>query len=434
MNIFLILAGKWQSYISGHMTRALTFTVAMTLVISLHAQFSLDGQIRPRAEFRHGYRTMPAEDSKPAGQVNQRTRLTLSYEFESRVSARISIQDVRIWGQDLTTGTAPSFGLHEAWVGLRLSDTWSITAGRQELRYDTQRLMAVNDWALTGRSHDALVARYETEDGHRLHIGAAFNQSQNRLFETYYLLHNYKTLNYIWYNTQLSPLINTSFHFIADGYEHPDDPEQFNLRATWASYLVASPGDLQLRLYPAFQHGKTSRGQDISAWYLMAEASRSITGRLNATLGFEIFSGMDQVDHGDTFTAFSDLYGVGHGRNGYMDYFTTFPQHTNNAGLINSYIKNAFELGERSTLTADLHLFFMQNDFPSPHDPANAMDKYLGTEIDLVLTHRFNGFTQILFGYSVLFGSESMEALKGGSKNEFAHWGFAMIRMSPRFL
>ena len=402
-----------------------------------YGQFTMDAQIRPRAEFRDGYRQMPAEDSNPGGQVNQRTRLSLSYAGDSRVSARIAIQDLRLWGEVFTMNGEPSFGVYEAWVALHPSERLSITAGRQELRYDTQRLMAINDWALTGRTHDALVARFQSEGGSRLHVGAAFNQSQNRLFETHYLLNNYKTLNYLWYNTVLGERSRLSLHFIADGYEHPNDPEDFNLRYTMASYLVYDGGGVEWRLYPAYQFGKTSRGQDISAWYLMGEAFAPLSESWRATLGFELFSGLDQMPTGEpftvTFTAFSDLYGMGHARNGFMDYFTAFPQHTENAGLFNPYLRNAIRLGERSTLDADLHLFFMQSDYPDPGDPGRAIDKYLGTEIDLVYSYQFNEFTQLQFGYSVLFGSESMEILKGGSKDEFAHWAFAMIRMTPRF-
>ncbi len=397
------------------------------------AQFTMDAQIRPRAEFRNGYRQMPGEDSNPAGQINQRTRLLLSYKADSRVSARIAIQDLRLWGEALTMNLEPGLGVYEAWVALHPTERFSITAGRQELRYDTQRLMAINDWALSGRTHDALVARFHSEGGSQLHVGAAFNQSENRNFETFYLLNNYKTLNYLWYHSGLGESSRLSLHFIADGYEHPDDPEDFNLRYTMASYLVYDADALELRLYPAYQFGNTSRGQDISAWYVMLEAFAPIGENWRGTLGIELFSGLDQVDPGDSFTAFSDLYGVGHGRNGFMDYFTTFPQHTLNAGLINPYLRNSYSLGERSTLAADLHLFFMQSDFPDPHDQGRAIDKYLGTEIDLVYTYRFNEFTQLQFGYSVLFGSESMEILKGGSKDEFAHWAFAMIRMTPRF-
>ncbi len=377
---------------------------------------------------------LPSQDTKAAAHINQRTRLSLSYSFEESVSTRISVQDLRLWGEHMTIGTRPSFGLYEAWIRLDFNERLSVQAGRQELRYDNQRLMAVNDWALSARSHDAIVLMHEN-DNSRLHIGAGFNQSQDRLFGTEYGLNNYKTLNYIWYSTRISPLLNASIHFIADGYENPEDSEELNIRLSWASYITLGNEGLQLRFYPAFQHGKTLYGEDISAWYMMAEAFSPLTGNWSATLGAEIFSGKDHLKTGDDkFRAFDDLYGVGHGRNGYMDYFTSFPGHTRQAGLINPYLKNRFIINPSTDITADLHLFFLQNNYPDPDDSMRPIDKYLGTEIDLVLTHRFNEITQLQFGYSVMFGSESMEVIKGGSSDEFAHWAFLMIRLSPKFL
>ncbi len=394
------------------------------------AQLGLEGQMRSRAEFRNGYRQMPVPGTGSAGQVAQRTRLSLFHGSDGRVSTRISIQDIRLWGQELQLDHNPSFGLYEAWMELRFADNLSLRAGRQELRYDNQRLMAINDWAPTGRTHDAAVLKYG--DGQRqLHVGAAFNQSQDRLFDTHYLLNNYKTLNYIWYHRELQPNTSLSLHFIADGYEHPDDPSRLYVRATWAGYLSHRLGEFELRLYPAYQHGNTRSGQNINAWYLMAEAGRRFAPQLSTILGIEIFSGNDATGPGNRFNAFDDLYGVGHARNGYMDYFTNFPNHTQNAGLVNPYLKGEFVLSDQSSFSAHLHLFFLQNTYV--HE-GQVIDNYLGTEIDMVFFRRFTETTSIVGGYSVMFGTESMEHIRGGSSEEFAHWAFLMLRLTPRFL
>ena len=413
------------------MQRLLTFLILLGMALTASAQFMIDGQLRQRAEFRDGYRRLPSEDSNPAALIAQRTRLNLTYAHEDRVRTRISFQDLRVWGAEEQMVMHPSFGLYEAWLALAFSENISLQAGRQELRYDqSQRLMSFNDWAPRGRTHDAIVFKYENANS-KLHIGGAFNQSAERLFETNYYLNNYKTLNYLWYNTNLTPSLNTSFHFIADGFEHPNDPEEFYMRVTWAGFLTYDPGSFQLRFQPSFQHGKTRTGQDISAFYTMVEASTKWSDIVSTTAGFELFSGNDAEDPGDKFNAFSDLYGVGHARNGFMDYFTSFPNHTENAGLINPYIRNNFQVSDNTTLSADLHLFFTQNNYVYQDE---TIDKYLGTELDLTVNYRFNDITRIIAGYSVMFASESMEAIKGGSKDEFAHWAFVMIRLTPRFL
>jgi hypothetical protein len=413
------------------MRKTITFMIFLAMALTASAQFTIDGQLRQRAEFRDGYRRLPSEDSNPAALIAQRTRLNLTYAHDDRVRTRISFQDLRVWGAEEQMVMHPSFGLYEAWLALAFSENISLQAGRQELRYDqSQRLMSFNDWAPRGRTHDAVVFKYENANS-KLHIGGAFNQSAERLFETNYYLNNYKTLNYLWYNTNLTPSLNTSFHFIADGFEHPDDPEEFNMRLTWAGFLTYNPGSFELRFQPAFQHGKTRTGQDISAFYTMIETNTKWSDNVSTTAGFELFSGNDAEDPGDKFNAFSDLYGVGHARNGFMDYFISFPNHTEYAGLINPYIRNNFKVSDNTTLSADLHLFFIQNNFIYQGE---TIDKYLGTEVDLTVNYRFNDITRIFAGYSVMFASESMEAIKGGSKDEFAHWAFVMIRLTPRFL
>ncbi len=416
------------------MKQLLTLIIMIAFSGAAWAQVTLEGQIRPRAEYRDGFRMMPTEDSSPAAQINQRTRLSLSYAPEHRISTRITVQDTRLWGQNLTMDNRPTFSVYEAWLGLHPMENLDIIVGRQELKYDTQRLLSFNDWALTGRSHDALTFQYTWDNGSQLHFGTSFSQSQNRLFETHYGLNNYKTLNYIWYNTQLTEGLQSSFHLIADGYENPDDQNDFNMRYTWASYQVwDAANNLEVRLYPAYQHGKTAWGMNISAFYVMLEAATSLTENMQNTLGVELFSGMDQTDPGDTFTAFSDLYGLGYARQGHMNYFINFPDDTQNAGLINPYIKNSYHLSETTTVSADLHLFFLQNNFPNPLT-GEAINSYLGAEVDLHMVYRFNPFTQIVLGYSMLFGSESMEYIRGGDSDEWAHWAFVMIRMSPTFL
>jgi hypothetical protein len=416
---------------TGTMRKVITCMIILAMSLTASAQFMIDGQLRQRAEFRDGYRQLPSENSNPAALIAQRTRLNLSYAHDERLRTRISFQDLRVWGAEEQMVMKPSFGLYEAWLALDFTESFSLQAGRQELRYDkSQRLMSFNDWAPRGRTHDAIVFKYENANS-KLHIGGAFNQSQDKTFETHYPLDNYKTLNYLWYNTNLTPSLNTSFHFIADGFEHPDDPEEFNVRLTWAGFLTYNPGSFELRFQPAFQHGKTESGQDISAFYTLLEAHTNWSDNVNTTAGFELFSGNDAEDPGDKFNAFSDLYGVGHARNGFMDYFISFPNHTKNAGLINPYIRNNFKVSDNTTLSADLHLFFIQNNFVYESE---TIDKYLGTEVDLTVNYRFNDITRIFAGYSVLFASESMEAIKGGSKDEFAHWAFVMIRITPRFL
>lgn len=156
---------------------------------SARAQFSLSGQLRPRAELRDGYGILPAKGYKAAGFVSQRTRLMFNYHA-SRIIFQTTVQDVRLWGQDASTisiNDGNRLGLHEAWAELILFnkkdtsiksspfDYLALKVGRQELVYDDERLLGNLDWAQQGRRHDALILK-ALQAGWQMDLGAAFNQ------------------------------------------------------------------------------------------------------------------------------------------------------------------------------------------------------------------------------------------------------------------
>jgi hypothetical protein len=411
------------------MKKLLLFFAGLLLSFIGFAQFSLSGDIFVRPEFRHGYRRMPLPDEKPAALVNQRARLILDFK-KDKVTTKISFHDTRIWGQQEQRTHVPSFDLHEAWFQIAFTESFMVKAGRQELRYDNQRFFGINDWIPPGQKHDALLLKYMGSKG-ELHIGAGFNQNQDRLFGTSFELNNYKTLNYFWYKTRLGSNASISLMGVADGYQSQQNAEVLFVRGTWGSFLEFRPGKFVFSFNPAYQHGKNRAGKEINAGYLMGAASVKLSEKTTTTLGVEWFSGNNGLDDNNKDNAFDALYSAGHALLGYMDYFTQVPAHAMGAGLINPYFKAQMQLSEKTRVNADLHLFLLQNNFVYLDE---VIKKYLGTEIDLTLNYQFNDITQIVAGYSVMFGTESMEVIRGGSKDEFAHWGFIMIRVRPKFL
>lgn len=411
------------------MRKTLTFAALALLTLPLFAQFSLSGDIFIRPEFRHGYGRQPLPEEDPAAFVNQRTRIILDFTKE-KITTKVSLQDARVWGQQLMRTQVPSLDLHEAWVNVAFTDSFSIKAGRQELRYDNMRFFAHNDWLPWANKHDALLLRLMTSVG-ELHLVSAFNQAANPLFGTDYPLNHYKTLNFFWFNTNLSPNFNMSLLGMADGYQDEFSGD-LNLRGTWHTFLTAKFNKLSFSLNPATQHGVNPAGQKVAAWYLMAEAGMAFNETLASQMGFEVFSGNDAENPDDKSRMFDVPYSAGHARLGFMDYFTlAIPAQTKGAGLLSIYFRNNFRLSPKSRFNADLHMFFLQNNFIHQNE---TIDKYLGTELDLTYHYSFNDMTQIVAGYSVMLGSPSMDIIKGGSHEEFAHWAYLMLRIRPKFL
>jgi hypothetical protein len=415
------------------MKKLTLFAVIFFTYLGAQAQLSLNADISPRAELRRGYRTLPGPNDKPSGHVNQRTRLTLAHQIDN-IRMHISFQDVRVWGQEALLQNIPSMSIHEAWAEMMFNSSLSLKIGRQQLAYDNQRFLSFNDWHPFARKHDLALLKYKTDIG-EFHFGTAFNQewsAYGRNFGTEYNINNYKYMNYLWYHTQLTETAKLSLLSLIDGYENPGNSEEFNVRATWSAFLDMNLDAVDLVFNPAFQHGKTRFGQGIRAFYFRLEGGMGVAENVRSTLGMEFFSGNDGTDTtDDTFRAFDVPYGAGHANSGFMDYFTNYPAHTSGAGLINPYLKNRIRLNPRTTFDADLHLFFIQNDYVHQGE---TISKYLGTEIDFTLNYRFNDFTNIIGGFSTMFGSESMEIIKSGSKDEFAYFTYIMLRIRPRFL
>jgi hypothetical protein len=157
---------------------------------SANAQFSLSGQLRTRTEVRNGLGNLVLKGSKSAVFTSQRTRLIFGYKWD-RLTFGVSVQDVRVWGQDassISNADGNKLMLHEGWADLTLAnkaDTsikfqlfnlMSLKIGRQELVYDDVRLLGNLDWLQQGRRHDMALLK-TVHKGFQVDIGFAYNQN-----------------------------------------------------------------------------------------------------------------------------------------------------------------------------------------------------------------------------------------------------------------
>lgn len=196
------------------------------------AQFKLSATVRPRSEFRNGFKTLPTHETKPAFFVEQRSRLNVEYSAP-KYSIGFVLQDVRIWGSvPQINKTDALTSVHEAWAEYKFAPKFSVKVGRQELEYDDTRILGNLDWAAQARSHDALKLVYQ-DSTWALHAGAAFNQDNRigeatKLFNTYYdpALANYKHLHYLWFKKTWQQ-IDISLLTINNGLQAADSSVYF---------------------------------------------------------------------------------------------------------------------------------------------------------------------------------------------------------------
>ena len=402
------------------------------LGISSYAQFTLTGEIRPRAEFRKGFKTLPDDDITPAFFVSQRTRLNYFYKAE-KISAKISFYDVHVWGDEQLKTDIPSIGLNEAWAEIPLCDSLSIRLGKQELSYDNKRLIDSWGWNQMGITHNAALLKYKNSDL-QIEFTSAFNQKAENNFGTNYsdMTSTYKTLNILWISKKLTEHFKISTFDIADGYQKENTTNTTYIRGTVGGIAEYKKENKYAAILRAFyQTGRLQSGQQIAAYYWNADFSYFLTEKLNTIIGIDYVSGNDAKDTANKKSnSFNMLYGSGHSFNGNMEYFSSLLKQKKGPGLVDGYIDFIYKWNEKWQTRADFHYFLLQNNYIINTEP---IDKKLGAEVDLSCKYDFNKEASLMFGFSAMRPEKSMEPIVGGNSSYYGTWAFVMLTVKPTF-
>lgn len=407
-------------------------------IASASAQFTLSGEIRPRAEFRDGFKTINTEATDPAFFVEQRSRLYFDYQQE-KLRFHLALQDVRIWGgtSQIYKNDAALANLYEAWGAYQCSPRTTVRVGRQALNYDNARFLGNLDWAQQGRSHDAVKFVYQDTTGLSLHVGAAYNQDYaplepRNLFGTLYEVNgNYKTMQFVWLHRDWAEA-NVSLLIFNDGRQTADSSLAF--RQTYGLVGTKQLGDVKLNGELYYQGGKDAAERDVSAWLIAASVTFT-TSLTPLTLGVDYLSGSDRNDTDNR--AFNPLYGTNHKFYGFMDFFYVGNNHGQagrTAGLLDIYAQAKFKLGEKSALVAHVHHFQSPTTVYAEEGSTEELSSSLAEEIDLVYNLNISPEVNFKLGYSQLFSTESLEALKGRVERKGVNqWAWAMLTFQPTF-
>jgi hypothetical protein len=412
----------------------LAFTVHQTI-----AQFTLDGQLRPRTEYRHGFGNIIPDSADAGFATSTRVRLNAGFQTES-YELYLSLQDVMVWGENrqlLAGDQDNSFSIFEAWAKLKLAEGLAAKVGRQVISYDDQRLLGEVDWTQQARNHDAALLQY-ADDKFMIDAGLAFNQdfsdpSGFQSVGTTYAtsgFFSYKTMQYIyarkkWINLTGSLLILNNGFQNFDAAGNGDGTSNLQTLGTHLNYKKERFGAVANAF---IQTGERQGELEIDGAYLLGlELTYKITAKIGIGLGTELISG-NKSDTTDKSEAFFPLYGTNHKFNGFMDYFYV-GNHGNSIGIIDLHASAGFNLGKESDLLLKVLNFNGQQQLPQG-------ERSLGTEIDVVFSKSFRGYG-LKIGYSHLFPADGMYELKGVPKAAAAssqNWAWAMVIFKPEFL
>lgn len=385
-------------------------------------------QIRPRFEYRNGYRTLLPEGQEGTSQISQRSRLNFNYN-QDQLSTKLTLQNIRTWGDVPTTTSKDQNGvaLFEAWAQYDITAKWSARAGRQVLAYDNQRIMGEVDWAQQGQSHDALLLSFHPEN-QKLDLGFAYNSNAENIIQTPYNI-AYKTMQYAWYHKDIKNL-GISLLLLNTGYEYADKANNLvvDYKQTFGTYLTYKTKKIDTNLGIYGQTGK-SADQQVSAWYAGGSFGYSITDSFKTCLGYEFLSGKDTNDKSTVIKSFSPIFGNNHAYNGYMDYFYV-GNYQNTMGLQDAYLKLNYNVNKWQFALIP-HVFTTPNKIVTPLKNEE-LKHYLGTEVDLTTSYNFKKHITLTGGYSQMFGSKTLEFLKAGDAGHTNNWAWMMVSVNPR--
>ncbi|WP_138430992.1 porin [Fodinibius saliphilus] len=390
----------------------------------VQAQMTLDGELRPRTEYRNGYRTVQTSDVDPAFFTSQRARLTLNYKTDL-YKIKVSGQDVRVWGEVAQLQDNANVNIHEVWAQLKITDAMDLKLGRQELIYDDHRLLGSVNWTQQARSHDALVVKIDNNN-FKLDLGAAYNQEAQNIIGNTYSINNYKVLSYLWLHKKMDAF-KVSVIGVSDGFQVTDAT---NFRYTYGTHLAYKKDAVNVTGSLYLQSGDDNIRNDISSWMYALKAGYNF-GSFGLTAGYDYLSGGGIDDSNPQRNAFNTLYATNHKFYGNMDYFLNVPGDTQFGGLQDIYVKATYTAYEKTSLSLTYHNFALAEKVAA----IATLDKGLGSEFDFNLTHTFSEDIALKMGYSLLSSKDSMKLLKGVPAAESTqHWGWIMLSVTPGFI
>jgi hypothetical protein len=128
---------------------------------------------------------------------------------------------------------------------------------------------------------------------------------------------------------------------------------------------------------------------------------------------------------------FNTLYATNHPLYGHIDYFENIAADTKNGGLRDGYVKLRYGFANKLAAYLDYHYFSLTGKVADPENPSDAISSYLGSEFDLWFIYKITDGLEFRPGFSTMIGTESMNVIKGGSKELNGMWGYLQITFNP---
>jgi len=452
------------------------------------ADISFSGQIRPRF--------ISDSDSNDAtsdsNTFDTRVRLNAKANVNANTSVFLQFQSVGVWGTtpDYAAGTRISqgggtgagaaaqasdeladVGFHQAFVTFKsfLGQAFDAKIGRQEVVLDGHRLFGHTGWTTGGETKDAIrlthaggnhTLNYIFVEG-RNNDGVANSNDQN---ERQHIFHS---------NSQGVMGGNLSGYFVitADQTELVQSHDE-NTFYTLGARQKGKIGGFDYRVEYYYQFGDGAvpgHDQDWRAGYTntfqdgasidrkahmvgirVGKTFKNVAWKPTITLWADSLSGTDDDDiSNNDYGGFDTLSDTGHKFYGFQDFFLNSENlGTGGYGLNDLAVKTKMSPAPGWTLKADYHFFSTQTDtsdgdsdgmrgnegvaVSTGSSMTDARDSDLGTEMDLILVHKYDANTKVVMGYSHFWTTSTFAVLNGAGTNNVnndddSDWMFVML-------
>jgi hypothetical protein len=411
--------------------------VATVCACKMNAQtVSIDGEFRPRAEYRDGFGSPLSDSNDPGVFTYQRTRLGASFS-SAILKTQFTVQDTRSFGKTAPNSETATLGVFEAWSEFLLMPGGSLKVGRQVLAYDDNRLFSASNWSNTGNSHDLALFKYNVDD-FQAHLGFAYNNTSAISSEAVYAgAAKYRYMGLLWLSKGLAKGLTLSAIAVDEGMQPTTDATKYGTKVnmnhgyTFGGNLKysseACPFSALGTAY--FQAGKNQTGDDMSGSMAAIKLNYKLSPVFTTSLGTDYLSGDDNSTDGKQKN-FRKLYGANHSFNGSMEYWST----PLTQGLLDYYGSVNAKVSKKSSFEGVFHVFNTSKDMTNK---GTNIGKSLGSELDICFNYKLNEWTNLQAGWSTYFANDNTRIAKGmtaDTKTRFPQWGYVMLTVSPSYL
>ncbi len=277
----------------------------------VHAQLKVTAELRPRFEYRHGFKQPFPEAVEAANFISQRTRFKLDFKSKD-LDFYTSFQNIRVWGDvpQLNTADKNGIALHQAWVNWKISPNNSLKIGRQELVYDNSRMFGNVGWAQQARSHDALIFRFH-KNNNKLHLGLAYNQDGEAVVGNILSGNTYKALQYAWFQKTNDTHV-WSLLFLNNGLQSdPNLNSKIKYSQTLGGTFSYNKKPLNILSEAYYQGGKDKTDNTLKAYLLSTEINYKSASNFIPGIGFELLSGALLTENYLLGFSYMAIFGLG---------------------------------------------------------------------------------------------------------------------------